>query len=33
MAAFGAGSSTQRTLTDPEIASVVAFIRTWEGKK
>jgi mono/diheme cytochrome c family protein len=33
MAAFGAGSSAQRTLTDPEIASVVAFIRTWEGKK
>jgi cbb3-type cytochrome c oxidase subunit III len=33
MAAFGAGSSAQRTLTDPEIRSVVAFIRTWEGKK
>jgi cytochrome c oxidase cbb3-type subunit 3 len=33
MAAFGAGSSAQRTLTDPEIESVVAFIRTWEGKK
>ena len=33
MAAFGAGSSAQRTLTDPEIGSVVAFIRTWEGKK
>ena len=33
MAAFGAGSSAQRTLTDPEIFSIVAFIRTWEGKK
>ena len=33
MAAFGTGSSAQRTLTDPEISSVVAFIRTWEGKK
>jgi cytochrome c oxidase cbb3-type subunit 3 len=33
MAAFGAGSSVRRALTDAEIASVVAFIRTWEGKK
>lgn len=33
MAGFGAGSSVRRTLTDAEIASVVAFIRTWEGKK
>jgi hypothetical protein len=33
MAGFGAGSSAQKTLTDPEIRSVVAFIRTWEGKK
>ncbi|HEX2492090.1 MAG TPA: c-type cytochrome [Blastocatellia bacterium] len=33
MAAFGAGSSAQRTLTDPEISSVIAFMRTWEGKK
>jgi len=33
MAGFGAGSSVRRTLTDAETASVVAFIRTWEGKK
>jgi cytochrome c oxidase cbb3-type subunit 3 len=33
MSGFGAGSSVQRTLTDAEIASVVAFLRTWEGKK
>jgi cbb3-type cytochrome c oxidase subunit III len=33
MSGFGAGSSVRRTLTDAEIASVVAFIRTWEGKK
>jgi mono/diheme cytochrome c family protein len=33
MAGFGAGSSVRRTLTDGEIASVTAFIRTWEGKK
>jgi cytochrome c oxidase cbb3-type subunit 3 len=33
MAAFGAGSSAQKTLTDPDIESIVAFIRTWEGKK
>ena len=33
MAGFGAGSSAQKTLTDAEIASIVAFVRTWEGKK
>lgn len=33
MPSFGAGSSAQRALTDAEIASVVAFVRTWEGKK
>lgn len=33
MAGFGAGSSVRRALTEAEIASVVAFIRTWEGKK
>jgi len=33
MAGFGAGSSVRRTLTEAEIASVIAFIRTWEGKK
>lgn len=33
MSGFGAGSSIRQTLTDAEIASVVAFIRTWEGKK
>jgi cbb3-type cytochrome c oxidase subunit III len=33
MMGFGAGSSVRRTLTDAEIASVIAFIRTWEGKK
>ena len=33
MVGFGAGSSVRRTLTDGEIASVIAFIRTWEGKK
>jgi cytochrome c oxidase cbb3-type subunit 3 len=33
MAAFGAGSSVRRALTDSDIASVVAFVRTWEGKK
>ena len=33
MIGFGAGSSVRRTLTDAEIASVIAFIRTWEGKK
>ena len=33
MAGFGAGSSIRRTLTDNEIGAVVAFIRTWEGKK
>lgn len=33
MAGFSVGSSTRRALTEPEMASVVAFIRTWEGKK
>ncbi|MBI2359214.1 MAG: c-type cytochrome [Deltaproteobacteria bacterium] len=33
MAAFGAGSSVRRAMTDAEISSLVAFIRTWEGKK
>jgi mono/diheme cytochrome c family protein len=33
MSGFGAGSSVRRTLTDADIASVVAFIRTWEEKK
>ncbi len=33
MLGFGAGSSVRRTLTDAEIQSVIAFIRTWEGKK
>jgi cytochrome c oxidase cbb3-type subunit 3 len=33
MAAFGAGSAVRRALTEAEIGSVVAFIRTWEGKK
>jgi mono/diheme cytochrome c family protein len=33
MAAFGAGSAAQRALTDAEIASIVAFIRTWGVKK
>ncbi|MDP2605643.1 MAG: c-type cytochrome [Deltaproteobacteria bacterium] len=33
MVAFGAGSSVRQTLTDAEIASVIVFMRTWEGKK
>ena len=33
MSGFGAGSSVRTTLTEPEIASVIAYIRTWEGKK
>ncbi len=33
MSGFGAGSTTQRALTDAEIASVVTFMRTWEEKK
>lgn len=32
MSGFGAGSTAQRTLTDAEIVSVVAFMRTWEKK-
>ena len=33
MAAFGAGSSVRGALTEPEISSIVAFLRAWEGKK
>jgi mono/diheme cytochrome c family protein len=33
MASFGTSSTVQGALTDSEIASVVAFLRTWEGKK
>lgn len=33
MSGFGAGSTAQRTLSDAEIASVITFMRTWEGKK
>jgi len=33
MTAFGAGSTVRRVLTDQEISSIVAFLRTWEGKK
>ena len=33
MAAFGRGSTVQGTLTDSEISSIIAFLRTWEGKK
>ncbi|HEY7164429.1 MAG TPA: c-type cytochrome [Candidatus Binatia bacterium] len=33
MAGFGAGSTVQRTLTDGEISSIVAVLRTWEVKK
>ncbi|HXG52716.1 MAG TPA: c-type cytochrome [candidate division Zixibacteria bacterium] len=33
MTGFAAGSAVRGALTDPEIASIVAFIRTWEGKK
>lgn len=33
MAGFRTASPTQRALTDEEVASIVAFIRTWEEKK
>ena len=33
MPAFGAGSSVRGALTDSEISSVIALLRTWEGKK
>jgi cytochrome c oxidase cbb3-type subunit 3 len=33
MAGFGTGSPVRRTLTENEIGAVVAFVRTWEGKK
>lgn len=33
MEAFGKSSPVRAALTDAEIASVVAFVRTWEGKK
>jgi hypothetical protein len=33
MAAFGTGSTVQGALTDSEISSIIAFLRTWEGKK
>ena len=33
MAAFGTSSTVQGALTDSEIASVIVFLRTWEGKK
>ncbi len=33
MSGFGAGSTTHRSLSDAEIASVIAFVRTWEEKK
>jgi len=33
MVAFGAGSTVRGALTDAEISSIVAFLRTWEGKK
>ena len=33
MASFGRGSTVQGALTDSEISSIVAFLRTWEGKK
>ena len=33
MAGFGSGSTVQGALTDSEISSVVAFLRTWEGKQ
>jgi len=33
MPAFGTGSAVQRNLTDKEIGSIVAFLRTWEVKK
>jgi mono/diheme cytochrome c family protein len=33
MAAFGTSSTVQGALTESEIAAVIAFLRTWEGKK
>jgi mono/diheme cytochrome c family protein len=33
MSGFGAGSTARRTLTEGEIASIVAFMRAWEEKK
>jgi mono/diheme cytochrome c family protein len=33
MAGFRTASPTQRALTDEEISSIVAFLRTWEEKK
>jgi cytochrome c oxidase cbb3-type subunit 3 len=33
MAGFRTASTAQRALTDEEISSIVAFLRTWEGKK
>lgn len=33
MPAFGTGSAVQRALTDREIGSIVAYLRTWEVKK
>ena len=33
MAGFGASSTVQEALTDPEILSIVAFLRTWEVEK
>ena len=33
MPGFGAGSAVQQNLTDQEIGSIVAFLRTWEVKK
>ncbi|MBI2986807.1 MAG: c-type cytochrome [Deltaproteobacteria bacterium] len=33
MAGFGGGSSVRGAMTDAEISSIVAFLRTWEGKK
>ena len=33
MAGFAASSTVQGALTDSEISSIVAFLRTWEAKK
>ena len=33
MAGFGTSSTVHGALTDSEIESVIAFLRTWEGKK
>ena len=33
MAAFGTSSTVQGALTESEIASVITFLRTWEGKR